>query len=510
MQTPPQTQTPPKTLAIIGGGICGIVTAKYALSSGFTPLIFEKRSEIGGLWSNSGFMWPSMRTNSSKFTNEFSDFHWPDSQPLFPTPPEVLSFFKSYMTKNSLTKYIKFDSKVLTITHSEGVFSVEWVDLLTGKTEKRVFEHLIIATGYFSVPNYSGFEKFMKDSSNSGVEFVHSAHYKKAEEYRGKKVLVVGCSFSSTQIAAEVCEEAGNVVNCFREAAWCLPKFLKHPTYGKELPIDCLIYSRELVRPKEDAGKLSVEEKNRRKNEFFSKLSRQNEVDKELKLEERGVHFPKVAITSDYLGCVEKGKIRPVKTGVKDIRDGKVYFENGECIDVDVVILGTGFKNEISFIDQKILDSLDYCEKDSVMPLNLFNCTFHPAFKNLAFVGVFKGLFFGITELQAKYALQYLRGENSNSSEIIQETLNNQLNMRKLPSRPQFANGSYVEYCEKLAKEMGMMPDFKEINEKDPELYDFMLYGPLLICSYFLNDKDELRRKESWEHLLKVKKILIS
>lgn len=182
---------------------------------------------------------------------------------------------------------------------------------------------------------------------------------------------------------------------------------------------------------------------------------------------------------------------------------------NGEVLEADALIFGTGFKNELDFIDEDVLNELEYSEKDDIMPLNLFNCTFHPKFRTMAFVGVFKGLFFGVAELQAKYAIEFLQGKNKAESEVIEEKLKSQVKMRGMANRPQFANGTYVEFCEKLAQEMGMMPNFEEIREKDKSLHEFLMFGPLLICSYFLKEGEEAKRKEAKDYLCKVKTILV-
>ena len=498
------------TLAIIGAGVSGFLTAKYALQSGFLPTIFEKRSEVGGLWSSTGFMWPSMRTNSSKFTNEFSDFHWPDSQATFPTPIDVQAFFASYVAKFDLTQYIKFNCQVTMMKQAEGSrWHIQWNDLKSGAKLEQSFDYLIVATGYFSVPNMDAFKGYMEDKSNAGLEFVHSAHYKNAKNFEGKKVVLLGCSFSSTQIAAEICQVSQSTVNVFRRPAWCLKKKLYHPTYQQELPIDCQLYSRAFVQAKAENENLTVGDKNRKKNNFISKLSIQNTVNEQLFIDPDSEEFPRFAITDEYLGCIEKGLIQTKKAGIKDIKDKKVWLDNGEVIEADAVIFGTGFKNELDFIDEAVLNELEYSEKDDIMPLNLFNCTFHPKFRTMAFVGVFKGLFFGVAELQAKYAIEFLQGKNKAEPEVIEEKLRSQVKIRGMANRPQFANGTYVEFCEKLAQEMGMMPNFEEIREKDKSLHEFLMFGPLLICSYFLKEGEEGKRKEAMDYLCKVKTILV-
>lgn len=64
------------SICIIGGGVSGFLSAKKALELGLEPTIFERKSTFGGVWSDQGVMWDSLRTNSSRFTCEFGEFPW--------------------------------------------------------------------------------------------------------------------------------------------------------------------------------------------------------------------------------------------------------------------------------------------------------------------------------------------------------------------------------------------------------------------------------------------------
>jgi phytoene dehydrogenase-like protein len=42
-----------KTIGIIGAGLSGLVTAKTCLEYGYEVKVFEKDTELGGVWSSS-------------------------------------------------------------------------------------------------------------------------------------------------------------------------------------------------------------------------------------------------------------------------------------------------------------------------------------------------------------------------------------------------------------------------------------------------------------------------
>jgi len=43
-----------KTIAVIGAGSSGIVTAKVLIDNGFDVILFDREKQIGGIWSPNG------------------------------------------------------------------------------------------------------------------------------------------------------------------------------------------------------------------------------------------------------------------------------------------------------------------------------------------------------------------------------------------------------------------------------------------------------------------------
>lgn len=43
-------KSPAKTVAIIGAGSSGLVSAKYSLDHGFDVTVFEQNEQLGGIW----------------------------------------------------------------------------------------------------------------------------------------------------------------------------------------------------------------------------------------------------------------------------------------------------------------------------------------------------------------------------------------------------------------------------------------------------------------------------
>lgn len=58
-----------RRVAVIGAGPAGLIAARYLVSEGFEPVVYERTASLGGQWSghptHSG-IWPSLRTNTSR------------------------------------------------------------------------------------------------------------------------------------------------------------------------------------------------------------------------------------------------------------------------------------------------------------------------------------------------------------------------------------------------------------------------------------------------------------
>ncbi|KAL0315471.1 UNVERIFIED_CONTAM: putative flavin-containing monooxygenase 2 [Sesamum radiatum] len=104
-----------KRVAIIGAGISGLLACKYAASRGFNPVVFEAQEQVGGLWNHTI---ESTRLQNVKEFFQFSDFPWPSSvQDALPTNAQLLEYLQSYARHFELFPYIKFNSKVVSVSY---------------------------------------------------------------------------------------------------------------------------------------------------------------------------------------------------------------------------------------------------------------------------------------------------------------------------------------------------------------------------------------------------------
>lgn len=100
-----------------------------------------------------------------------------------------------------LSKFIKFRAVVREVSYLADCdeFSVKWLDLENNVTTIEMFTHVIVAAGIFNFPNkpsYPGFESF------PGT-ILHAQDFRCAEAFKGQRLLLIGASYSTEDIALQ-------------------------------------------------------------------------------------------------------------------------------------------------------------------------------------------------------------------------------------------------------------------------------------------------------------------
>lgn len=430
---------PKKRVAIIGAGPAGLVAAKEAIEHGLEPVVFEKHAELGGLWHpETGSTWHGLRTNLSKLTSAFPAFPWPENASEFPTQQEMYEYLHNYAKKYELRGYIKFNCTVQLIQQNVN----KW--LITADNVSEEFEFVIIASGIFSTP-YMPFEQ-SGVHTNSNIEYtvMHSSEYKNPNAIMDKDVLVFGGGFSGVDIATTIAKHARHVVHVIRTPYWIIPRYID----GK--PLDKVLYDQSnRYNPHENLFKTA--EENIKTNAYMATLSPMQATDSSsaLYIEPVKNSSPaKVAISDEYMNLVKTGKIVVKKTPIT----------NHHC---NFIIYCTGYRLNLNFLHNNILNALKF-ENDQLQPILLHKCTWHPKLPGMAFVGMYRGPYFPIMELQSKWAAKVFSKELTLPQDTVMHTsIAEEQKIRALPKskRPQFPHGDYVGLRNDLTTEVNRKPN---------------------------------------------------
>lgn len=443
-------------VAIVGGGFSGLMALEEIKKSGLNPTLFESKKTIGGLWRpEEGGVWNGLQMNFSRHTCKIPDFPWKEETQEFPNQTEVYQYQCDYVRHNDLEPYIHVNAKVINISKKEGKWKIEWLE--DAVKHQREFEFVIIAAGIFSkgvIPPLSGLDSFKG-------QYLHSQNYKDPKNFAGKKVLVLGNSFSGNEIASEVSREASRVIHVFGKAIHIIPRYI--PINDQMVPVDKVFYQRK------NMGTLvSSELENQKKHQWLKSISNQKEIAEVLEVTNYK-DPPYVSVSDTYLNQVEKKQIVLKKSKITNVFEKSIVFEDGSE-EVDHIIFCTGYESDLSFLDKNVQSSISYEPRDKFKPLLLFKSTWTED-PSIGFIGLDRGPFLTIIKLQAKWIADVFSKKIPHPSLFrIKEGMQQAENIRHLEPKPQFPF-KYIELAEDIAEEIGLKPDYEKMKVENPEQF---------------------------------------
>ena len=172
-------------IAIVGAGPAGLNMGRAAAQAGARYAILEKEA-VAGAWRK---LCPDMRMLSPATPQ----IDWTSLPGLdiwkvgcerpFPTRSDFIKYLEAYAEHFDLE--VKEGVEVLSVKRSENNHFE--LDTTRGKYTCR---RLIVATGIISNP-------YLPECLRNKPNVIHSVDYKNPEDFEGRRVLVVGCGYSS-------------------------------------------------------------------------------------------------------------------------------------------------------------------------------------------------------------------------------------------------------------------------------------------------------------------------
>ncbi|KAI9812989.1 MAG: hypothetical protein M1832_006426 [Thelocarpon impressellum] len=502
----------PKRVAIVGAGPAGLVAAKTLLHSHpkgtFKPIVFEQTSRLGGIWpierdERDGLLDPEMPINLSRYSVSFSDLAWesvnldgalgsdlsrqrgiPPRLPMFPRAWHVGKYLQAYAQRYLPEDTISLNSRVSrTVRENRNgryVWLVELADSrqeatrisagsdLADQSEKRnslEFDHLIIASGFFSkpfTPEIPGLQDFsgrvIHSTQLRGVGDLLKSKGADTASTPGPgpkkhKIVVVGGSISGAETSSNIAFQRSNarnspsgpqhdtdfeIINLTARPFWPLPymvptkpmrdvqsvdggstvpEFDPAPSF---LPWDLCLYDLSIRPPGPVVVQNAIVERERAHmlNDAFRTLTGRDPAQSDMAEYLVGGgrdRPPYVAITDTYAEFHRTGDITRTIGRLREI----LPTENGrstlkisssskdiEIRDVSALVLATGFEPHaaLRFLPPAVLAQLGHDPTCRTLPLFLHSSSaFNPAVPDLGFVGFYKGPFWGVMEMQARF-----------------------------------------------------------------------------------------------------------
>ncbi|KAJ5359076.1 FAD-dependent pyridine nucleotide-disulfide oxidoreductase [Penicillium cataractarum] len=405
------------------------------------------------------------------------------------------------------------------------------------KIESEDFDFLVVASGYFArpyLPVLPGLEHFTGQAIHSStLEKGRAGLSTIAETTPQGNTVVIGGSMSGVEAASALAlresslrlstylgsgspQKNNKVYHVHSRPFWTLPTYLPCETSEETvpfLPLDLAMYdlSRRPPGPVEyTLGPLS-EEKIAKTNDYFRSLlgaeyERYGHPHQQSPLAKADPQPEWVAIGNDYAEFVRSGGIKTVMgraTSIhpqSDTRIASMKIETAEgsqiLEDVTSIVMATGFTpfDSLSFLPDDVLSSLEYNTSDPFLPLILDKGgTLRSEIPDLGFVGFYRGPYWGVMEMQAKFLGKEWAAEDNTPGEGDAKNKSERelLRILRQPSvdvrRAQFPMGDYVGLMETFSKDLQI--------ERTLSSGDDSRTGPVIPARYAHGQEDvEARR----------------
>lgn len=218
-------------VTIVGAGPAGLSAAYELARAGFTPLVLERTPAVGDVWRNH---YDGLRLNSGRFFSALPGSKFPLSAGGWPSRDEVVSLLETFPARGGYTVQTGIEVEKVSYDRERDI----WLII---SNNGRQFESraVVIAAGANRIPVIPEWEG--KNTFTGTI--IHSAHFKSAQDYAGKHVLVVGSGNSAAEIASRLAEYADSVTMSVRTPPQILPKSI----YGIPL-IGIGVWTRYLPR----------------------------------------------------------------------------------------------------------------------------------------------------------------------------------------------------------------------------------------------------------------------
>ncbi|CAJ0919584.1 unnamed protein product [Ranitomeya imitator] len=197
-------------------------------------------------------IYKSVIINTSKEMMCYSDFPIPDDYPNYMHNSKILRYFKLYAEHFHLIQYIRFKTSVCSVKkRPDFAKSGQW-EVITekdGKQESAVFDAVLVCSGHhteahiplqtFPAENETEMCYSQQELKSSKDNTFTAEIIKNPEQFKGKRVIVIGIGNSGGDIAVELSRTASQVFLSTRRGSWIINRV---SDYG--YPVDMLHHTR--------------------------------------------------------------------------------------------------------------------------------------------------------------------------------------------------------------------------------------------------------------------------
>ncbi|MBV9386070.1 MAG: NAD(P)/FAD-dependent oxidoreductase [Chroococcidiopsidaceae cyanobacterium CP_BM_ER_R8_30] len=472
-----------KRIAVIGAGISGIAAANVLKKQGYEAIIFEKSTEIGGVWA---VAYPEVRLQNISSQYHLSDFPWTFTPDLHPTQLQIRQYLKAAVDHFQID--VRLGYEVLALEELEAGWQVQFQN--QAGCYEDTFDYVLVATGQYIQKYHPTFPGEM----NFTGKVVTEREIKSLDIFNHKRVAVVGFGKSALDTAVLAAQHGQQVHHVFRQPRWLIPQRILGLHYTR------ILFSRinSMMVPSWAYPTAAERFLHRRLNFIVSSFWKLVEFVLRLQIQWIGFGRNHAAVArlkivqpthslvsdlrsaiavapNDYYRFVAEGRIQPHHAEVFGFSQDTLKLEQGEKIQCDVVVLSLGSQAPVfPFLPETYRHLLE-AHKDGVQ---LYRHLIHPSIPKLGFVGFNTGfLHVPAVEIGTLWLCAALEGELELPSleqmkqdiEQVRQWKNEHIQFE--PSRGSGVNVRYQQYIDILLRDLEVSP-YRKMPNIVAEVFD--------------------------------------
>ena len=382
-----------RKIAIIGAGVAGLSTARQLIRAGFDCTLFERNEVLGGVWSD-GYLNFGVQVQHELY--EFPDWPLPEGTPDFTPGPIIQKYLHDYADHHGISSKIRFGTQVTCLAEADSS-DVGWTikSEIEGETNEEHFDVVVICIGLYSdtpnIPDFSERDRFHG-------EVIHNSLLKSDEQLGGKRVAIIGYGKGASDAALEAAKVAAQTHMIFREPHWPIPQKLAGilpfkwgllnrlcstliPPYQETTPVERAVHS--IGKPLAWFYWRIVETLFYFQCRMGSRSGTRVSLVPKLPIEIDTFGESTQAPKPEFFRLARTGHINLHRTTLEKFTENGLQLGNGTVLNLDTVILATGWKTDFSFVSPEVWARLDP-EDDGFY---LYRHIMNPKVPGLFFVG---------------------------------------------------------------------------------------------------------------------------
>ena len=303
---------------VIGGGPAGLATSRELVVRGIDHVVLEQGA-VGESWASR--VYDSLTLHTGKHMSALPGLSIGRRAPMFIGREAFLEYLQHYRGHFALP--VRTGVTVTSVARREPLWNIE-----TNRGPVRAAA-LVVATGIMSTP----VTPHIPGAATFGGTIRHSTTYRRTEECRGRRVLVVGAGNSAGEIASELGRAGVETTISVRSGAHIVPLHILG------IPIQYLSYAMRSLPRTVREGILGI-------------VNRVMQWQKGPPPIPRGAQSPFDAIPLIGFRLTDAIRERKVKVrgGIREIVPTGVIFESGDQEPFDEIILATGYRATLDFL----------------------------------------------------------------------------------------------------------------------------------------------------------------